>query len=62
MGKTWQHAKIKILNFIKIRITLLEHADPKETGLELAKLEKAWEGMSSELAGFDEAGVADMSV
>ena len=23
MGKTWQHAKIKILNFIKIRITLM---------------------------------------
>ena len=41
---------------------VLEHADLKETGLEVAKLEKAWEGMSSELAGFDEAGVADMSV
>ena len=25
MGKTWQHAKIKIRNFIKIRINLLHH-------------------------------------
>ena len=25
MGKTWQHAKIKILNFIKIRIILNSH-------------------------------------
>jgi len=27
VGTTWQHAKIKILNFIKIRINLIEKGE-----------------------------------